>query len=309
MKCAYCGKESKSTREHIISSGVLDIFPECFLTIDEKRKVIHMADPVVRDVCTECNNHKLSYIDSYAKQFIQQYFIQKYEPDDTIDLKYNYTLLQKMLLKYAFNDLRAQRDDITFFDREIINFLLNEEDTIPKSEVTILAGIAVNTSPVPDYMFGNLKLRWRKSPTLLSNSIVKHINYETGQIFLRDQMEIENFKGLTLSYIFRFHSGQFILLCWDKESPNVDENLAVIKLQYPYTMLDENSNSTSISRCTNETTYNLFHIVEVNWGHGIMDEITTMRRLASEHHNSTLDELNKLWQQEERRLADEHKRK
>ena len=42
MKCAYCGKEAKATKEHIISSGVLDLFPECFLTMDEKRKVIHM---------------------------------------------------------------------------------------------------------------------------------------------------------------------------------------------------------------------------------------------------------------------------
>lgn len=306
MKCAYCGKESKATKEHIISNGVLDLFPECFLTMDEKRKVIHMADPMVGDVCAKCNNEKLSYIDSYAKQFVQEYFIQEYEPDYTINLEYNYILLQKMLLKYAFNDLRAQRDDVSFFGREIIDFILNEEDTTPKSQVTILAGLAVNTSPAPDYMFGNLKLRWSKSPMLLSNSIVRYFDYETGHIFLRDHMEIQKFEGLILSYIFRF---QFILLYWDKQNPKIDDNLKIINILYPYTMLDENSNSTTISRCTNETTYHLFQVVDVNWGNAILDEISTMRRLASGQNNSALDEINKLWQQEEQRLADEHRRK
>ena len=30
MKCAYCGKEARGTREHIISSAILDLFPECY---------------------------------------------------------------------------------------------------------------------------------------------------------------------------------------------------------------------------------------------------------------------------------------
>ena len=32
MKCAYCGKEARGTREHIISSAILDLFPECYIT-------------------------------------------------------------------------------------------------------------------------------------------------------------------------------------------------------------------------------------------------------------------------------------
>lgn len=68
MKCAYCSNEAKSTREHIISSSVLDLFPECFLTVDENRKKIYSADPVINDVCADCNNNKLSYIDNYAMQ-------------------------------------------------------------------------------------------------------------------------------------------------------------------------------------------------------------------------------------------------
>ena len=44
MKCAYCGEEAKGTREHIISSGILDLFPECDLTFDEYRKIKRYYD-------------------------------------------------------------------------------------------------------------------------------------------------------------------------------------------------------------------------------------------------------------------------
>lgn len=37
MICAYCGKEPKGTKEHIISSGILGLFPECFATIDREK--------------------------------------------------------------------------------------------------------------------------------------------------------------------------------------------------------------------------------------------------------------------------------
>lgn len=87
-------------------------------------------------------------------------------------------MVQKMLLKYAFNDLRSRKDDISFFNKPIINFLIDENNKIPLNNVSVLAGLAVNTSPAPDYMFGNLKLRWSKSPMLLANSIVQHYNYE-----------------------------------------------------------------------------------------------------------------------------------
>ena len=78
MKCAYCGKEARGTREHIISSAILDLFPECYITFDDARNAIHEADPMVKDVCAECNNNRISYIDSYAKDFISRYFRQKY---------------------------------------------------------------------------------------------------------------------------------------------------------------------------------------------------------------------------------------
>ena len=160
MICAYCGKEAKGTKEHVISSGILGLFPECFATIDGERSIVHQGDPMVKDVCADCNNNRISYIDSYAKEFIEKYFLVKYKKDDTLSVEYDYTMIQKMCLKFAFNDLRARNKDVSFFDDEVKEFLLNEEKSSPLGNITILAGLAVNTSPAPDYMFGNMKLRW-----------------------------------------------------------------------------------------------------------------------------------------------------
>ena len=85
-----------------------------------------------------------------------------------------------MLLKYAYNDMRSHKEDCSFFDEEIKQFLMNSNDAIPKANITILCGLAVNVSPVPDAMFGNLKLRWGKNPLFYSNSTIRNINYETG---------------------------------------------------------------------------------------------------------------------------------
>lgn len=69
-------------------------------------------------------------------------------------------MIQKMCLKFAFNDLRARKKDVSFFDDEVKDFLLNGEINRPMRNITLLAGLAVNTSPAPDFMFGNMKLRW-----------------------------------------------------------------------------------------------------------------------------------------------------
>lgn len=194
MVCAYCGKEAKGTKEHIVSCAILDLFPECYITFDETRNRIHESDPMVKDVCADCNNNRISYIDSYAKDFIAKYFIQTYSENDRVEIEYDYVMIQKMLLKYAYNDMRSHKEDCSFFDEEIKQFLMNSNDAIPKANITILCGLAVNVSPVPDAMFGNLKLRWGKNPLFYSNSTIRNINYETGQITLNEDIEKKIFQ-------------------------------------------------------------------------------------------------------------------
>ena len=114
---------------------------------------------------------------------------------------------------------------------------MNESDNIPKANVTVLCGLAVNVSPVPDAMFGNLKLRWCQNPMLYANSVVRHIDYETGQVFFNDNVSKETFQDLRLSYLFKFNSVQLLLMCWGKGSEKINENNIVLSCQYPYHLM------------------------------------------------------------------------
>lgn len=304
MICAYCGEESKGTKEHIISCAILDLFPECFATIDNIRGKIHQGDPMVKDVCAMCNNERISYIDSYAKQFVCTYFIRKYDKDDSLEFEYDYTLLQKVLLKYSYNDLRSHKEDTSFFTKSVLEFLMHEDITQPLRNVTLLSGLAVNTSPAPDYMFGNNKIRWGKNPAMLSNSIIEHINYETGEIHHRENNSRQEFEKLNFSYVFRFNSVQFLLLCWEHDisDEELQKNNIILKYQYPYTMLTEEGHH-SLSRCTSETTYHFEMLIDVSWGQGIFDDITWMRGTYSDSSQQYLKEVEKAWNKEEENLA------
>lgn len=297
MKCAYCGKETKGTKEHIISCAILDLFPECYITFDNARDKVHQADPIVKDVCAKCNNQRISYIDSYAKDFISQYFTQKYTEHDMVEIEYDYVMVQKMLLKYAFNDLRSHKDDCTFFDEEMLHYLLNENDNSPKINVTVLCGLAVNVSPVPDAIFGNLKLRWCKDPILYANSIVRNIDYETGQVFLNDDVQKESFPDLRISYLFRFNSVQFLLMCWDKTSEKIEENNVVLSCQYPYCLIKATETKTVLPVCTDEFNYHQFEHIHVKWD-GLF-EVGLMRKLASGGKYQYKELYEREWEKEE----------
>lgn len=306
MKCAYCGKETKGTKEHIISCGILDLFPECFLTFDDARGKIHLADPMVKDVCAECNNQKISYIDSYAKVFISRYFTQKYTEYDSVEIEYNYVMIQKMLLKYAYNDLRSHKEDYSFFDQEILDYLSDQDDNVPKDNITVLCGLAVNVSPVPDAMFGNQKLRWCKDPILYSNSVIQNIDYETGQIHYASDVPYERFPDLKVSYLFRFNSVQFLLMCWDRASEKIDENNAVLSYQYPYYRMSANETKAVLPICTDESNYHLFEHVHVKWD-GFF-EVGCMRKIASGGKYVAKGLYEREWEKEEERIKNQHPR-
>ena len=125
----------------------------------------------------------------------------------------------------------------------------------------------------------------------------------------RKELEIESMEGLLLSYVFRFNSGQFILLCWDESNPKTKDSQTIARLQYPYTLLPENEGHAKIERCTSEITYHRIGLIDVKWGQGIMDEITTMRRLANPRQRMWFLETTKKWKEEEKQLAKEHPRK
>lgn len=251
MRCAYCGKEEKGTKEHVISKSVLDLFPECTITYDDIRDKCYDAELMIKDVCPTCNNKRISYIDSYANEFIGRYFTRNYSLDDKVEIEYDYTMIQKMLLKYAFNDLRLHKGDCSFFDEEMLHYLMNEDDNIPKENVTVLCGLAVNVSPFPETLEGNFKLKWSKEPLLYSNSIIQHIDFMTGEKVENKEASTLTLPDLRASYIFKFNSVQFLLMCWDKTSDKVNQNNILLSHLYPYHLMKQGETKAELPVCTN----------------------------------------------------------
>lgn len=306
MICAYCGKESKRTKEHIISKGVLDLFPECCYTINgdgnsTERSRVYFAQPMVNDVCAECNNKKISYIDSYAKKFIEEYFIKEYKRDDSLEIKYEFSLIQKMLLKYAYNDLRANNKNIDFFTDEIKKYLMNENLNEPLKNVSILGGLAVNTSPMPLWMKGNVKIEWGDSPLFVSDYIA-HLDYATGEVI--QKMEERKLKTIYTAYIFRFYTGQFILICWDGKEEDIELDKQIVNSLYPYKELD-NSGKSVLKRCTGYLNYHMLKVIDTITGLNFQDEMS----LSDPSDKEYLQRLNKEWEKEEETLKIKYKKK
>lgn len=84
MVCAYCSKEEKLTKEHIIPDALLDIFAECDFTI--RGENYFKADPIIKDVCFKCNNEILSELDNYGTNLIKKYFVSEYDPDTKLNI-------------------------------------------------------------------------------------------------------------------------------------------------------------------------------------------------------------------------------
>lgn len=144
---------------------------------------------------------------------------------------------------------------------------------------------------------------------MLSNSIIENINYETGEIKHRSENPRQELIKMSFSYVFRFNSVQFLLLCWDSDISDDDlqSNNVILQYQYPYTILNIHGRD-HLSRCTSETTYYFEMLIDVSWGKGIFDDITWMRGTYSDESQKYLKEIEDRWKTEEDDLAKKHPR-
>jgi hypothetical protein len=109
-KCAYCGENSALTNEHV--------FPECFRkTFDaisfaktqSGDKAVFSALEI-GDVCSLCNNARLSPLDTYLCSLNDKYFVNLVHSGDRVRFQYDYDLLLRMLPKIGYNVARASQD-------------------------------------------------------------------------------------------------------------------------------------------------------------------------------------------------------
>lgn len=105
--------------------------------------------------------------------------------------------------------------------------------------------------------------------------------------------------------MFRFNSVELILLCWDKNSKQIETNNIVLECQYPHTVFKDNTTVTTLEICTDELNYHHFGHIHVRWD-GLFT-VGRMRKLAMGNYDYK-KKIDKLWDLEEERLKKEHSR-
>ena len=138
MKCAYCEIDKKTTREHIIPNGFLKRMDQKnMITWSEAAPIrVIKSDPVIKDVCAECNNGELSKLDSYGLEFILNNNRKVAKNNSTLVVKYDYNKLKRWLLKVCFNASRAnnRKYDTSVYD-QVKSYILGESEQCENVEM------------------------------------------------------------------------------------------------------------------------------------------------------------------------------
>lgn len=102
-KCAYCGHQEKLTREHIWPDSIVNKYEHHLDTYNKRTGNFYVGDPKIKDVCEQCNNVKLSILDTYLSDLYDKYFSEPLSPGDSTKIEYDYDLLLRSLLKISYN--------------------------------------------------------------------------------------------------------------------------------------------------------------------------------------------------------------
>lgn len=117
------------TNEHLFSTCLLERTSEIIDSAKTARMPEKLIGPdlKIKDVCKECNNEKLSELDTYICELYDRHFEHIVEPGEIIDFSYDYDLLSRWLLKTAYNASRAQKPgEATDVLQEYTSFMLGE---------------------------------------------------------------------------------------------------------------------------------------------------------------------------------------
>ncbi|MEM9276465.1 MAG: hypothetical protein AAGA80_26480 [Cyanobacteria bacterium P01_F01_bin.143] len=153
--CAFCDLGPPFTKEHIWPRGLISRFNEELLTFNKHINGHYKGDPLIKDVCQNCNNVKLIALDSYLCQLYDNHIGKIINSGEDVAIKYDYDLLLRGLLKISYNSARTQKHAIsTATHKRYSKYILNGE-YCPK---TLLRLQIVTSSKVLDPEDGSSKL-------------------------------------------------------------------------------------------------------------------------------------------------------
>lgn len=127
-KCAYCDTATKLTKEHIWPKCLITRMPNLtFRYIGGQDKFV-TSELTISDVCSKCNNEKLSKLDSYFCSLYDKYFKNFHEEKKQFVFEYDYNLLLRSLLKIIFNSSRTINSEDNYFEN-FKHFIINGNET------------------------------------------------------------------------------------------------------------------------------------------------------------------------------------
>jgi hypothetical protein len=148
-KCSYCDKEKKLTKEHIWPKCIINKMPELEAKYLDSHKIFTASDLVISDVCADCNNKKLSVLDSYLCKLFDKYFNLYIENEKEFIFEYDYELLLRTLLKITYNSSRTVKrteNDFSKFAGFILEGGKSYENIVIKLDIvlpSVIDGVAL----------------------------------------------------------------------------------------------------------------------------------------------------------------------
>lgn len=305
-QCSYCGMQATSfTKEHIIPSGLLEMYPDQDVTFNttttKSRMYKDNQGQSIKDVCANCNNNLLGKLDAYGVRLIRQYFLSKYAENSSINMEYDYHLLQRWLLKIIYNSIRSAGIESNWFNDEIQYIITDDiQDRVPP--VSIFGGIHVDmtafgedkallTSPISSYK----PLYVLHSPSILINGI--QFNRKRGKSIAQDKMKIRRADHIIT---IRFGSAMFLVILWNKVIfPSAIEKFnAEFEANYPYTLIKPDQTNVVLQRAIDSVSCLQPGIIQSKRAMIEADEDIRMV-LGGRHISETQEEWNKSWSQED----------
>lgn len=215
-KCAYCGRSTNLTREHVCPD-FLDrmMFPNgSFAFIGGANKLV-VTQVKIRDVCETCNSGVLAELDSYGKELAASYF-QKIVQDVAVRFEYDYDLLLRWLLKVSYNASRAYKSPNQAF-KAYIPYIMGEASDPPTT--ALMVGV------------------WR--PSFYRGRLY----YPTDVRFSTLVVPDKPYTGLLLARMFTIRSYAFIILGWaDQSDPSdISQSITSISEQFGASLLESDA--------------------------------------------------------------------
>lgn len=187
--CAYCGKGSALTKEHIWPRCLIEKY-EGLLAYSKRRHSLFKGEPTIKDVCEHCNNVVLSKLDEYLSAIYDRHFERILVPGESASLTYEYGLLLRCLLKISYNSARADASErVVKAHKGFVNFII-QGGYCPPIEVrlqVVTASRAVNLDEGTESLLEPKHLRVAEIPydgPLAQRFVVRMVAFNCFWFFL-----------------------------------------------------------------------------------------------------------------------------